>query len=575
MKNPVAWYDVNADIATARFGRAEAPAIHGWFEDLLPEAPATALDVGAGTGRDAAWLASKGFDVIAAEPSTALRKIGRANHPDAEVQWVSDRLPTLATVTSSGLSFDIILVSAVWMHIAAGDRPRAFRKMINLLKPGGLLVISLRMGREEAERGIHRVSAAEVESLARDHGGYVEKHSESKDVCGREDVRWESLAVRLPDDGSGALPLLRHVILNDNKSSTYKLALLRTLCRIADGAPGLADDSDEEFTAVPFGLVALTWIRLFMPLLAADLPQSPSNTGLRNLGFVKDAYRRLASVPHRDLRVGVSFSGHAAADLHQALKDAAANIEKMPATYITYPNGQKVFPVKRLRSLQRPARIRLDGEYLRSFGMMLVPSNLWTTLRRFDAWIEPAIVAEWSKLIGHYCQRQQRHIDSSVIAAAMTWEEPTRDVQFARGRALSILEGGKLFCTWSGKRLSPKNLDIDHCIPWTAWPCGDLWNLMPAHRAVNQYEKRAKLPADRLLRHSQDRVIGWWEHAYVDSPPAVSERFWLEARSSLPRVASDDSTLEDIFDAMRYQRIRLKHDQQVPEWQGEKHLLIK
>jgi hypothetical protein len=31
--------------------------------------------------------------------------------------------------------------------------------------------------------------------------------------------------VRLPDDGSGALPLLRHIILNDDKSSTYKLAL--------------------------------------------------------------------------------------------------------------------------------------------------------------------------------------------------------------------------------------------------------------------------------------------------------------------------------------------------------------
>jgi len=49
-------------------------------------------------------------------------------------------------------------------------------------------------------------------------------------------VNWTQLTVRLPDDGSGALPLLRHIILNDDKSSTYKLALLRVLCRIADGA---------------------------------------------------------------------------------------------------------------------------------------------------------------------------------------------------------------------------------------------------------------------------------------------------------------------------------------------------
>jgi hypothetical protein len=37
------------------------------------------------------------------------------------------------------------------------------------------------------------------------------------------------LALRLPDDGTGALPLLRHIIFNDDKSSTYKLALLRVL----------------------------------------------------------------------------------------------------------------------------------------------------------------------------------------------------------------------------------------------------------------------------------------------------------------------------------------------------------
>ena len=36
-----------------------------------------------------------------------------------------------------------------------------------------------------------------------------------------------ALALRLPDDGAGALPLLRGIILNDDKASTYKLGLLR------------------------------------------------------------------------------------------------------------------------------------------------------------------------------------------------------------------------------------------------------------------------------------------------------------------------------------------------------------
>ena len=94
-----------------------------------------------------------------------------------------------------------------------------------------------------------------------------------------------SWLVRLPDDGTGALPLFRHVILNDDKSSTYKLALLRSLSRIADGAAGYARTRGDDQVAVPLGLVALYWIRLFKPLLDAGLPQSPRNRGLERPGL--------------------------------------------------------------------------------------------------------------------------------------------------------------------------------------------------------------------------------------------------------------------------------------------------
>ena len=33
----------------------------------------------------------------------------------------------------------------------------------------------------------------------------------------------------------------------------------------------------------------------------------------------------------------------------------------------------------------------------------------------------------------------------------------------------------------------------------------DLWNLLPAHRTVNQNEKRNKLPSVELLRSAQDQ----------------------------------------------------------------------
>ena len=574
MADPVAWYDANAETVIQQYEGLVSDTVHGWLRDLLPKGSATVLDIGAGTGRDAAWLSAKGYDVVAVEPSASMRTTGTAIHALAHIRWIDDRLPALATVSKSGLSFDLILLSAVWMHLPPGDRPRAFRKIINLLKPGGLLAIVLRDGPTDQTRSIHPISLEEVDGLARDHGAFVERHTEAEDHLGRPGIRWIQVAVRLPDDGTGALPLLRHVILNDDKSSTYKLALLRTLCRLADGAAGCTRDHDDEFVAVPLGLVALTWIRLFKPLLSANLPQNPSNVGLRRLGFVRDAFRRLADVSHLDLRVGVRFSGEPGTALHQALKDAANTIAQMPATYITYPNGGPVFPVRKSGTAPLSSSITLDQAYLFRFGEMLVPRHLWWALRRFGAWVEPSLVSEWSRLIKSYASRQGVNVDDATIAASMTWDEPTRDVGLARERALNMLADGDLRCIWSGQNLNRRSLDIDHCFPWTAWSCGDLWNLMPAHRTVNQREKRARLPTDRLLQSARDRVLNWWESAYVKDLPLVSERFWLEATSSLPTVDADKKRLDDVFDAMCFQRIRLKDDQQVPEWIGERHIQV-
>ena len=173
MADPVAWYEANAETISACYEEAAADDVQSWMLDLLPTAPATILDVGAGSGRDAAWLAAKGYEVIAVEPSANMRAAAARLHPEAKAHWISDTLPALGAVTRSGLSFDLILLSAVWMHVPAGDRPRAFRKLINLLKPGGLIAITLRHGPAEPERAIHPVSLAEVEALVRNHGALL------------------------------------------------------------------------------------------------------------------------------------------------------------------------------------------------------------------------------------------------------------------------------------------------------------------------------------------------------------------------------------------------------------------
>ena len=80
-------------------------------------------------------------------------------------------------------------------------------------------------------------------------------------------------------------------------------------------------------------------------------------------------------------------------------------------------------------------------------------------------------------------------------------------------------------------------------------PCGDLWNLMPASRNVNQHQKKDRLPGASLLRTVQDRIMSWWERAYDRSQSPMQDRFWLEADASLPgMLLPDQHNLDDVFE---------------------------
>jgi SAM-dependent methyltransferase len=571
MTDPPNWYDNNLQEAAARFESVGAEDVHQYLINFLPAAPgALVMDVGSGTGRDAAWLAQRGIEVVAVEPSKALLDFARQHHPSPAIRWISDSMPDLGKVMRLGLSFDLILVSAVWMFVPPPDRPRAFRKMITLLRPGGRLAITLRRGPPAVERGMHPVSVEEIESLARLHGASLERIETAGDLEGREGISWTNLLIRLPDDGTGALPLLRQIILNDDKSSTYKLALLRVICRIADGAAGYGRHTADGFVAIPLGLVALFWVRLFKPLLKADLPQSPVNRGPSGLGFAGEGFRALDSLSPLDLRIGSLFLGETATALHRALREACDTITKMPATYMTYADGAPILPFNRpRRGVRTPASIEVDAEYLGGFGELQVPLHIWRAMQRFDVWIEPAITTEWSRLMETYASRQSRVLRPETITAAMAWSDPKRDVGVARRQALRLLESESLFCVWSGRRLTPQTLDIDHCFPWAAWPCDDLWNLMPAHRAVNQNLKRSKLPGAALLKASQDRIEGWWDRGYLKSVDGgLPKRFGTEANASLPMLAGDRTQLEDVFAAVGLQQMQLRANQGIPVWEN-------
>lgn len=375
------------------------------------------------------------------------------------------------------------------------------------------------------------------------------------------------------DTPAGALPLLRHVILRDDKASTYKLGLLRSLCRVADGWAGMAREAEDGHVVLPLGLVGLTWLRLYLPLAIENLPQTPVNVSAGDrLGFARDGFRALLAglLSPLDLRVGAAFSGPAATALQAALRDACDTITKMPAHFMTYPrSGQPILPATRTRGMAPRSTVTIDAAHLWSYGEIRVPGDLWRALQRYAAWIEPSLIAEWMRLMRGYADSQKRRLDEGRIAAAMTWKEPERDVAMARKISIEMLRAGQpVFCVWTGKPLNPARLDIDHAFPWVAWPCSDLWNLMPADPQVNRRHKRDRLPSEGVLHRARDRILHWWDAAYLVRQDTVPLRFSEEARASLPGLDGPhgETPPEEVFSAMSLQRLRLHLDQGMPEW---------
>ena len=136
---------------------------------LIPESPSRILDVGAGTGVDAEWLAQNGHQVVAVEPVAAFREAGSKLHSSCKIEWVDDSLPKLSKVAFREELFDVVLVSAVWNHLASVEREQAMPILAALLAPGRQLILSIRHGPSPSNRRMFDVSVDDTVRLAAAH----------------------------------------------------------------------------------------------------------------------------------------------------------------------------------------------------------------------------------------------------------------------------------------------------------------------------------------------------------------------------------------------------------------------
>src|SRR5258708_28253088 len=97
------WYQEHAEAVVERHESLAPEKVNAWLDGYLPTQPSLVLDVGAGSGRDAAWLVSRGQQVIAVEPSDQMRTRGQRFHGSDLIRWII--IAFRACKTCTGFAF--------------------------------------------------------------------------------------------------------------------------------------------------------------------------------------------------------------------------------------------------------------------------------------------------------------------------------------------------------------------------------------------------------------------------------------------------------------------------------------
>ncbi len=97
--------------------------------------PGQALDLAAGEGRNAIWLARRGWDVTAVDFSQVALDKGRTLAGDVDVEWICAD----ATTWNRADSYDLVVIA--YLQLPATERREAVRRGFGALRSGGTFLL--------------------------------------------------------------------------------------------------------------------------------------------------------------------------------------------------------------------------------------------------------------------------------------------------------------------------------------------------------------------------------------------------------------------------------------------------
>lgn len=103
-------------------------------------------DIGCGCGREVAWLHANGFAAVGFDASEGLLKEARRRYPS--YKFAHAELPDLNGIGT----FDNVLCETVIMHLDRKEIAVSVRRLLDVVKPSGILYLSWRVTEGEDQR---------------------------------------------------------------------------------------------------------------------------------------------------------------------------------------------------------------------------------------------------------------------------------------------------------------------------------------------------------------------------------------------------------------------------------------
>lgn len=174
-----AWYDANADEFFGHTKDLDTSEARTRFMAALADG-ARVLDAGCGSGRDSLHFLRAGLDVDALDASAGMVRLAR-EHTGLPVAHAD-----IMDVTPRG-DYDGVWAMASLIHLDRAELPRALALLGRCLRPGGVMMVSLRHGRRGFSRRGLAFNALDEAGLAAVLAG--QDLLESREVWTRPDDR--------------------------------------------------------------------------------------------------------------------------------------------------------------------------------------------------------------------------------------------------------------------------------------------------------------------------------------------------------------------------------------------------